>query len=361
MQPVRRRVEEVAGVLGVTPAVILTTCRDLGIGVASAQSVLDAREVAALQERLGSRDARPGPATPRAVRQRRAGGSALGASALQRVFQALARHRDNATPVQGRVTAVVKGGLLVEVAVRGFMDAGVRGFMPASQVDAQRVEDLDAFVGQDVTAAVIELDAARKSVVLSRRQVVESHRAERELALREALAPGDECDAAVLKVTDRGLVACVDDALEIWIPADEVTRSERPFKAGEWVRLTVCDITENKVLGSLRLASDLNEPDCASVDPELVEQVAGDLGGQLQLRDGQLTVVIEEDVQVEEILQAALAGARSVDAETLRVLVVGSAKGRVRAALQTGTLGGVHPRRSRQVRDGFELVLTRDV
>src|SRR6266849_6768643 len=63
--------------------------------------------------------------------------------------------------VEGKVIEVVKGGLI--------LDLGVRGFLPASLVDIRRVQDLDEFLGRDLECKVIELNRSRNNVVLSRR------------------------------------------------------------------------------------------------------------------------------------------------------------------------------------------------
>src|SRR5204862_6499143 len=73
-------------------------------------------------------------------------------------------------PVEGRVIEVVKGGLII--------DLGIRGFLPASLVDIRRVQDLDEFLGKDLRAKVIELNRARNNVVLSRPAVLEDERQE---------------------------------------------------------------------------------------------------------------------------------------------------------------------------------------
>src|SRR5262245_57837146 len=68
-------------------------------------------------------------------------------------------------PVEGTVIEVVKGGLI--------LDLGVRGFLPASLVDIRRVHNLDEFKGQTLECKVIELNRSRNNVVLSRRAVLE--------------------------------------------------------------------------------------------------------------------------------------------------------------------------------------------
>ncbi|TXJ07214.1 MAG: 30S ribosomal protein S1 [Aeromicrobium sp.] len=67
--------------------------------------------------------------------------------------------------VEGTVIEVVKGGLI--------MDIGLRGFLPASLVEMRRVRDLDPYIGQKLEAKIIELDKNRNNVVLSRRSWLE--------------------------------------------------------------------------------------------------------------------------------------------------------------------------------------------
>ena len=68
-------------------------------------------------------------------------------------------------PVTGTVIEVVKGGLI--------LDIGLRGFLPASLVEMRRVRDLEPYVGQELEAKIIELDKHRNNVVLSRRAYLE--------------------------------------------------------------------------------------------------------------------------------------------------------------------------------------------
>ncbi|HEU5263085.1 MAG TPA: S1 RNA-binding domain-containing protein, partial [Gaiellaceae bacterium] len=71
---------------------------------------------------------------------------------------------ESGEPVVGKVIEVVKGGLI--------LDLGVRGFLPASLVDIRRVQDLDEFLGRELRCKVIELNRSRNNVVLSRRAVL---------------------------------------------------------------------------------------------------------------------------------------------------------------------------------------------
>ncbi|HCW43571.1 MAG TPA: 30S ribosomal protein S1, partial [Cutibacterium acnes] len=72
--------------------------------------------------------------------------------------------------VTGTVIEVVKGGLIVDI--------GLRGFLPASLVEMRRVRDLQPYVGQEIEAKIIELDKNRNNVVLSRRAWLEQTQSE---------------------------------------------------------------------------------------------------------------------------------------------------------------------------------------
>jgi small subunit ribosomal protein S1 len=91
--------------------------------------------------------------------------------------------RQSGESVIGTVIEVVKGGLIVDI--------GLRGFLPASLVDIRRVGDLHPFVGQQLECKVIELDRNRNNVVLSRRAFLEETQAESRKELLASLKKGE--------------------------------------------------------------------------------------------------------------------------------------------------------------------------
>src|ERR671923_284242 len=101
---------------------------------------------------------------------------------FEMAWKAIERAAESGEPVTGRVIEVVKGGLI--------LDLGVRGFLPASLVDIRRVQDLDEFLGQTLRCKVIELNRSRNNVVLSRRAVLEEERKEMRQAILDRLSPG---------------------------------------------------------------------------------------------------------------------------------------------------------------------------
>src|SRR5439155_2695609 len=98
--------------------------------------------------------------------------------------------------VKGPVIEVVKGGLI--------LDIGLRGFLPASLVDLRRVRDLQPYVGRELEAKIIELDRNRNNVVLSRRAYLEeTQRDQRDRFLSE-LKPGEIRRGVVSSVVNFG-------------------------------------------------------------------------------------------------------------------------------------------------------------
>ena len=98
--------------------------------------------------------------------------------------------------VSGPVIEVVKGGLI--------LDIGLRGFLPASLVELRRVRDLQPYVGQTLEAKIIELDKNRNNVVLSRRSWLEETQREQREEFLENLKPGETRKGVVSSVVNFG-------------------------------------------------------------------------------------------------------------------------------------------------------------
>ncbi|MEQ8716104.1 MAG: 30S ribosomal protein S1 [Acidimicrobiales bacterium] len=98
--------------------------------------------------------------------------------------------------VTGPVIEVVKGGLIVDI--------GLRGFLPASLVELRRVRDLQPYVGQEIEAKIIELDKNRNNVVLSRRAWLEETQKEQREEFLDNLKPGERRKGVVSSVVNFG-------------------------------------------------------------------------------------------------------------------------------------------------------------
>jgi len=114
----------------------------------------------------------------------------------ERAWGRIERIMNEGGTVTGHVIEVVKGGLIVDI--------GLRGFLPASLVDLRRVRDLQPFVGEPIEAKVIELDRNRNNVVLSRRAYLEEEQAEQRHAFLEDLKEGDVRTGVVSSVVNFG-------------------------------------------------------------------------------------------------------------------------------------------------------------
>jgi small subunit ribosomal protein S1 len=100
-------------------------------------------------------------------------------------------------PVTVTVKEKVKGGVVAEL-------DGVRAFIPASQLDLRRIPNLDAYVGQQILAKIIELNRKKGQVLLSRRAVLEEEQKKAKEAFFQSLEPGQVVEGTVVDVTDFG-------------------------------------------------------------------------------------------------------------------------------------------------------------
>jgi small subunit ribosomal protein S1 len=101
-------------------------------------------------------------------------------------------------PVEGKITGTNKGGLSVE------LGGGKRGFCPFSQIDLRRVEDPERFLGRTERFKVLELGARGRNVVLSRRAILESERADLATRTRENVAVGAAFTGHVTRLVPYG-------------------------------------------------------------------------------------------------------------------------------------------------------------
>ena len=158
--------------------------------------------------------------------------------------------------VIGKVIEVVKGGLI--------LDLGVRGFLPASLVDIRRVQDLDEFMARELRCKVIELNRSRNNVVLSRRAVLEDERKEMRQAILDRLSPGDVIEGQISNIVDFG--AFVDlDGMDGLIHISELSWSHvnhpsEVLDIGQTVEVKVLDIDRDRQRISLGLKQTQSDP-----------------------------------------------------------------------------------------------------
>src|SRR6266496_708659 len=163
-------------------------------------------------------------------------------------WKAIERAAESGEPVIGRVIEVVKGGLI--------LDLGVRGFLPASLVDIRRVQDLDEFMGQELRCKVIELNRSRNNVVLSRRAVLEDERKEMRQAILDRLNPGDVVDFGAFVDLD-GMDGLIHISELSW---SHVNHPSEVLEIGQQVKVKVLDIDRERQRISLGLKQTQSDP-----------------------------------------------------------------------------------------------------
>ena len=175
---------------------------------------------------------------------------------FEMAWKAIEQSAESGQAVTGRVIEVVKGGLI--------LDLGVRGFLPASLVDIRRVQDLDEFMGKELRCKVIELNRSRNNVVLSRRAVLEDERKEMRQAILDRLNPGDVVDGQISNIVDFG--AFVDlDGMDGLIHISELSWSHvnhpsEVLEIGQDVKVKVLDIDRDRQRISLGLKQTQSDP-----------------------------------------------------------------------------------------------------
>jgi small subunit ribosomal protein S1 len=154
------------------------------------------------------------------------------------------------------VIEVVKGGLII--------DLGVRGFLPASLVDIRRVQNLDEYMGQTIECKVIELNRSRNNVVLSRRAVLEEERKEARQQILDRLERGEVVEGTISNIVDFG--AFVDlDGIDGLIHISElswghVNHPSEVLSIGQTVKVKVLDIDRDRQRISLGLKQTQEDP-----------------------------------------------------------------------------------------------------
>ena len=114
----------------------------------------------------------------------------------ERAWGDIEKIKENDGVVTGTVIEVVKGGLI--------LDIGLRGFLPASLVEMRRVRDLAPYIGQQLEAKIIELDKNRNNVVLSRRAWLEQTQSEVRSTFLNQLEKGQVRDGVVSSIVNFG-------------------------------------------------------------------------------------------------------------------------------------------------------------
>jgi small subunit ribosomal protein S1 len=174
----------------------------------------------------------------------------------ERAWGEIERLKEQGGVVRGPVIEVVKGGLI--------LDIGLRGFLPASLVELRRVRDLQPYVGRSIEAKIIELDRNRNNVVLSRRAWLEETQREQREEFLANLKPGEVRTGTVSSVVNFG--AFVDlGGMDGLVHVSELSwkHVDHPgsvVAVGDEIQVQVLDVDLDKERISLSLKATQQDP-----------------------------------------------------------------------------------------------------
>jgi small subunit ribosomal protein S1 len=158
--------------------------------------------------------------------------------------------------IAGKVKAVVKGGLLVNI--------GVEAFLPASQIDVTTPKNMAQYVGNTYDFKVVKINQERQNIVLSRRELIEQERLERRQKLLTEMTPGDIRKGTVKNITDFGAfidLNGIDGLLHITdMSWGRIGHPSEILKVGQDLDVVVLDINREKERVSLGLKQKLANP-----------------------------------------------------------------------------------------------------
>ena len=161
------------------------------------------------------------------------------------------------TPVTGKVTEIVKGGIIAVV-------NSVRVFIPSSQVSNKFIEDLSVFKGQELTFNIIELDRNKRRIIGGRKDMINKELNQKRAELFAQIEKGSKIKGTVSRITDFGAfvdLGGVDGLIHISeISWGRISNPKEVLSEGQEVEVIVLDVDKEKGKISLSLKDAANNP-----------------------------------------------------------------------------------------------------
>ncbi|AHW64322.1 MAG: 30S ribosomal protein S1 [Corynebacterium sp.] len=174
----------------------------------------------------------------------------------ERAWGTIEELKEKDEPVTGTVIEVVKGGLI--------LDIGLRGFLPASLVEMRRVRDLQPYIGQEIEAKIIELDKQRNNVVLSRRAWLEQTQSEVRSEFLHQLQKGQVRKGVVSSIVNFGAfvdLGGVDGLVHVSeLSWKHIDHPSEVVTVGDEVTVEVLDVDLDRERVSLSLKATQEDP-----------------------------------------------------------------------------------------------------
>ena len=176
--------------------------------------------------------------------------------AARKVWDDIEKKFEAGETIKAPVTQVVKGGLVV--------DAGVRGFIPASMVSDHFVEDLNQYKGQELELKIVELEPSENRLILSHKEIVQQEREANKKAVVSKLVVGDVVEGKVARLTNFGAfidLGGVDGLVHVSeISFERVGKPSDVLKVGQDVKVKVLAVDPEKDRISLSIKQTLPQP-----------------------------------------------------------------------------------------------------
>src|ERR687894_1643278 len=174
----------------------------------------------------------------------------------ERAWGTIEKIKESDGVVTGHVIEVVKGGLIIDI--------GLRGFLPASLVEMRRVRDLQPYVGMELEAKIIELDKNRKNVVLSRRAWLEQTQSGGRQSLLTQLLAGEIRKGVVSSIVNFGAfvdLGGVDGLVHVSeLSWKHIDHPSEVVEVGQEVTVEVLDVDLDRERVSLSLKATQEDP-----------------------------------------------------------------------------------------------------
>ncbi|CAM3880279.1 30S ribosomal protein S1 [Mesobacillus zeae] len=174
----------------------------------------------------------------------------------EKAWEKLEEQFESGEVFEAEVKDVVKGGLVV--------DLGVRGFVPASLVEAHFVEDFTDYKGRQVTFKIVELDKAKNRLILSHRAVVEQENSRKKQDILDTLEAGQVLEGTVQRLTDFGAfvdIGGVDGLVHIsQLSHEHVEKPSDVVQEGQKVQVKVLSVDRDNERISLSVKETLPGP-----------------------------------------------------------------------------------------------------
>ena len=174
----------------------------------------------------------------------------IGKAEVQRIWDNIVNNNQEGGMIHGVIKQRVKGGLIVDV-------GGVEAFLPGSQVDLGPVRNLDDYIGKEEDFKILKINAERRNIVLSRREILEGKRDEQRDSLLGELEKGQIRRGIVKNITDFGAFVDLngmDGLLHITdMSWGRITHPSEVVKQGEEIEVMVLDVDRERKRVSLGL------------------------------------------------------------------------------------------------------------